>query len=102
MIRQLLYIPDTLFFLNEKAFLSPVAQNDILKNRQRLNKHEVLVYHAYPEPECMGRRFNPRFLAAEVNLPLRWLVETRKNIHKRTLAGTIFTEKGVNLSLHER
>ena len=75
------------------------AQNNVLQYRKALNQLKVLMYHAYPERSCVVRIVNGNRLPVHSDLTLFGVVQSEQHAHKRTLAGSVLTQKCMDLAL---
>src|SRR5581483_4172708 len=88
-------------WMHEKALplTAVVAEDDVLGDRERRDEAEVLVHHPDPRVEGVPGRPEVDRPAAEQDLALVRLVETREDVRERRLAGAVLTEQRVHLSL---
>ena len=56
------------------------------------------MHHTDPIPHRIGRRFNLHLLTMDIDIPFRWLIQAKQNIHQCTLPGSILSQQGMNFS----
>ena len=78
------------------------AENDVVRDCERLNQHEMLVHHADPQFDGVPRSVQVDLLPVDEDLAARRLVQTVEHIHQRALAGAVLSQNGVNLALVDR
>jgi len=75
-----------------------VAEDDVLRDREHRNQHEVLMHHADSGGHRISRAGEMLLHPVEKNLALLGPIEAAENIHQRRLAGTVLTEQTVDLA----
>ena len=88
--------------VDEDALRVLVAEDDVVKHRHCLDKHEVLVHHANAELDRLAGRIDADLLPIEENLALGRLVEADENVHERRFARAVFSKEGVYLTFCDR
>src|SRR4029077_8429892 len=84
---------------DEAAGLGAVlAEDDVLRDRERGDEPEVLVDHADPGVDRVARRVEPDRLAVEADRALVRAVEAGENVRERALARPVLAEQGVHLA----
>src|SRR5690348_9582682 len=74
------------------------AEDDVFRDRHRLDQHEVLVDHADAEGDRVMWRTNVAYLAVDDDLAGVGSVETVGDTHRRRLAGAVLAHDGVDRS----
>ena len=92
-------LPGLLHIERDAALCGLRAKNDVLRDCEILNQHEVLVDHTDSVFNCRSRILDINFLAADVDLSHVCLVKTVQDVHQRTLTGAVLTENGMDRSL---
>ena len=75
-----------------------VAEQDVLGDGQDGHEHEVLVDHADPAVDRVGRTRDLDRFAVEQDLALVGFGQPVEDVHQGGLAGTVLTEQGVDLA----
>ncbi len=75
------------------------TEHDVLGDRHDRDQHEVLMDHADTVMDGIGRAMNFCFLPPYQYFTLIRLIQSVEDVHQCSLAGTIFTEQGVDLPL---
>jgi hypothetical protein len=73
-----------------------VAERDVLGHGERADQHEVLVDHAEPAGQRVGRRAQAHGLAVEADRALVGLVEPVEDLHQGGLAGAVLADQRVD------
>ena len=76
-----------------------VAEDDVLRDRERLDQPEVLVHHADPRVERVARRVEADPLAPELDLTLVLPVEPGQDVRERRLPRAVLAEERVHLAV---
>ena len=82
---------------NQRSILG--TKHDIFENGEGLNQHEMLVHHADPGLDRIGRRADGNRCAINANFPSIGLVEAEQDRHQCGFASPIFTDNAVNGAL---
>ena len=77
---------------------SMVAEDDVLRDRERLDQPEVLVHHADARVEGVAWRVEADTLAVELDLTLVLPVEPGQDVRERRLPGAVLAEERVHLA----
>ena len=80
------------------ALAAVVAEDDVLRDGERLDEPEVLVHHADARVERVARRIEVHRPAVEEDLALVRAVEAGEDVRERALAGPVLAEQRVNLA----
>ena len=75
-----------------------VAEDDVLRDRERLDEPEVLVHHPDTGVEGVARGVEVHQPAVEEDLALVGPVEPRQDVRERALAGAVLAEERVHLA----
>ena len=86
-------------FLFAQPPVRSCAHDDIVLRCEYVDLLEMLVNHADAEPQRIARRGDGTLLPADEDRTVVWMIDARKHIHKRCLAGSIFAKQGENLAL---
>ena len=78
------------------------SERHILGDRHRRHEHEVLVHHTDALCDCIKGRGDFNLLSPNINSALLRLLHTEQHFHEGCLAGTVLTDKRVDLSLLDR
>ena len=80
----------------------PRGQRDVLRDRERRYRREVLVDHSDSEPPGLPRRQSwPRYVVHQHDPRVR-LEETRRDLHEGRLAGAVLPQERVDFSGGQR
>ena len=74
------------------------AEHDILRDRERVDEHEVLVDHADAARDGVAGRTQPDRHAVDLDLTTIWPVEASQDAHQRRLAGAVLSDQGVDFT----
>ena len=75
-----------------------VAEKDVLGHRQDRNQHEVLVDHADPARDGVGRLADRDWAPVEQDLALVGRRQPVEDVHQRRLAGAVLAEERMDLA----
>ena len=75
------------------------AENDVLRDGEAGNEHEVLVDHGQPGEHGIARVVEADRLAVDADLPLVRVVQPKEDVHQGRFAGAVLAEQGVDLAL---
>ncbi len=76
-----------------------VAEDDVLRDGERRDEHEVLVDHADPARDRVARRTDARVLALQRDRAGVGAVQAVEDVHERRLSGAVLTEERMDLVL---
>ena len=80
------------------AFAAVIAEDDIFGDGERLDQPEMLVHHADPGVQRIGRRVEVHGTAVEQDLALVRPVEPGQDVRQRALAGPVLAEERMHLA----
>ena len=78
------------------------AEDDVFRDREGLNEHEVLVHHADAGRDRVARVVHFDLLAVDQNVAGGGLKQTVKLVHQRRFARAVFAEDRVDLAFVDR
>ena len=82
--------------VEERPARALVAERQVLRHRERVHEHEVLVHHPEPARKRIGGGAQPRLLPAQADCSTVGLVEPEQDLHERRLAGAVFAHQRVD------
>ena len=71
------------------------AQHDVFQNTERINQHEVLVYHTDTYTNSIARGIDTDLVTIDYHLTAVRLVEAVEDTHQRGFAGSVLTDNAV-------
>ena len=77
------------------------AEDDVLRDREAVHQHEVLVDHADAERDRVAGRVDPYLLTADGDPALIRRVQAVQDPHQGRLPGAVLADQGVHLTLQE-
>ena len=80
------------------ADVAVVAEDDVLRDGERLDEPEVLVHHPDPRVERVARRRQRDGPAVQLELALVGVVQARQDVRERALPGAVLAEQRVHLA----
>jgi hypothetical protein len=73
-------------------------QSDILRHRQRLDQHEVLMDHPDAEADRVGRGSDRDRFAVQKDLPSVRAIHPVEDLHQRAFASAVFAQQGMDFA----
>ena len=98
-LRDLLNVLAGFSHVERNALFRLSSENDILRDRERLDKHEMLMHHSDTGVYGVAGIVHLNLFPVDENISRGRLEHTVKLVHQRGLAGTVFSEDYMDLSL---